>query len=78
MKNQENDYSDRFAQCQQRIKLLSQRCPQGVQNWSYQKSIGFKKTMKKMEGIIKLKVSSKHVDYLKIENALSNLELYYK
>lgn len=72
------DYTERFLDCQDRIKKLLSSPPKGIQNWTYQKSVNFKKAVKKFEPLIKLKPASKHQDFLKMESAMSQLEQYYK
>ena len=74
----DDDYTDKFIQCQQKMAALMKKCPAGCQNWSYQKSVNFKKLIKKTEASIKLLPKSKHVDFLKIEQLANQLEGYYK
>lgn len=73
-----DNYADEFLACQNTMKDLLAKCPQGIQNWSIQKTINFKKQVKKIEALIKLKPASKHTDYLKMENGLRQLQEFYK
>jgi hypothetical protein len=68
----------RFVNSQSNINSLLSKVPVGCQNWSYQKSVNFKALTKKSPSLLKLKPSSKHVDVLKMENHLHQLEEYYK
>lgn len=72
------DYTSRFIQSQEKIRHLLQKVPAGVQNWSYQRSVNFKKLVKSLDPIVKLKPSSKHVDFLKVQTAQLKLDDYYK
>lgn len=72
------DYTEKFLKAQDRIKFLLQRVPSGIQNWSYQRSVDYKKFVKSIENLMKLKPSSRHIDYLKMQNAQTRLEDYYK
>lgn len=73
----ESDYTERFIDCQKKIKGLLERPPKGIQNWSIQKTINYKKAVKKCEPLIKLKPASKHRDFLKMEQGLTSLAQYY-
>lgn len=68
----------RFINAQGRIDGLLKAVPKGCQNWSYQKSVSFKMLTKKGPALLKLKPSNKHVDVLKVENHLHQLQEYYK
>lgn len=72
------DYTEKFVQCQKAIKDLLSRPPIGVQNWSYQKSVNFKKQVKSCEPALKLLPKSQHTDFLKMEQLLNQLKEYYK
>lgn len=74
----EDDYTGRFIACQEKMKAMLLKVPSGCQNWSYQKSVNFKKLLKKVDSSIKLTPKSKHVEFLKVEQLLSQLEGYYK
>lgn len=74
----DDDYTERFKALQARMKSLLTRCPAGVQNWDYEKSVRFKKHLKKVEAAIKLLPKSNHVDFLKLEQLSTLLEQYYK
>jgi len=71
-------FMKRFISAQDGISNLLKKVPAGCQNWSYQKSVNFKSLTKKTPAILKLKPSAKHVDVLKVENHLHELEGYYK
>jgi len=71
-------FMKRFISAQEKITKLIQRLPDGCQNWSYNKSVDFKSLTKKTPSLLKLKPSAKHVDVLKVENHLHELEGYYK
>jgi hypothetical protein len=73
-----DNYADEFLQAQNEMKQVLSRCPVGIQNWSIQKTMNLKKVVKKTEAFIKLNPASKHVDFLKIDNALNVLKGYYK
>lgn len=68
----------RFMAAQEKMEILLQKVPTGCQNWSYQKSVNFKMLTKKSPSLLKLKPSGKHVDVLKVENHLHQLEDFYK
>lgn len=72
------NYADEFLRAQDEMRQVLSRCPVGIQSWSIQKAMNFKKVVKKSEAFIKLKPASKHVDFLKIDNALTVLKGYYK
>ena len=74
----DDDYTDKFIQCQQKMMDLMKKCPAGCQNWSHQESVNFKKLIKKTEAAIKLLPKSKNVQFLKIEQLANQLEGYYK
>lgn len=74
----DDDYTDKFIACQDKMKSLLARPPIGRQNWSYQKSVNFKKHLKKVEQAIKLVPKSKHVEFLKVEQLATALQEYYK
>jgi hypothetical protein len=74
----DDDYTERFKGCQAKMIAMIAKCPAGCQNWSYQKSVNFKKLLKKVEAAIKLLPKSKHVEFLKIEQLAQQLEGYYK
>jgi hypothetical protein len=73
-----DSFIKRFLAAQDKMRILLERVPHGCQNWSYQKSVNFKSLTKKSPAILKLKPSAKHVDVLKVENHLHELEGYYK
>jgi len=77
-KKQQDDYTERFKALQARMKQLLRKCPTGCQNWDYEKSVRFKKHLKKVEAAIKLLPKSKHVDFLKLEQLAQITEGYYK
>jgi len=74
----QDDYTDKFIECQQKIKALMSRLPAGVQNWDYDKTVRFKKHLKECESKIKLQPKSKHPEFLRIEAVHRELEHYYK
>ena len=74
----DDDYTERFKGCQAKMIAMIGKCPVGCQNWSYQKSVNFKELLKKAEASIKLLPKSKHVEFLKIEQLMNQLEGYYK
>ncbi len=74
----ESDYTDKFVECQGKISSLLKSPPKDIQNWSIQKTVNFKEMAKKCEPLLKLKPASKHADFLKVDTALAQLEVYYK
>lgn len=74
----DDNYTDKFIACQSKMSEMLKKCPPGCQNWSYQKSVNFKKLCKKVEAAIKLLPKSKHTDFLKVEQLMSQLEGYYR
>lgn len=78
MTQQSESFEPSFMAAQQDMRCLLSKLPQGIQNWSYDKSVHFKKTVKKCEPILKLRPSAKHVDFLKVENHLTLLRKFYQ
>lgn len=74
----EDDYTDKFISCQQSLKDLISMLPKGIQNWSYDKTVKYKKHLKECEAKIKLQPKSKHVEFLRIEQCFKDMEQYYK
>lgn len=77
-KKREDDYTDKFIECQQKINALISRLPVGIQNWSYDKTVKYKKHLKECEAKVKLLPKSKHPEFLRAEAVLRELEQYYK
>ena len=77
-RSQKADYTDQFSACQDKLRSMLQKVPPGIQNWSIQKSVNFKSELKKAESLLNLKPSSRHTDFLKMEQGLAHMEKYYK
>lgn len=74
----DDDYTERFKALQARMRSLLTKCPPGVQNWDCEKSVRFKKHLKKVEAEIKLLPKSKHTEFLKLEQIAAVIDGYYK
>lgn len=69
---------DRFIQLQSDMKQSLTACPKGCQNWSYQKSVEFKKAVKECDKFLKLKPTDDPMSGIKIENQLAKVRRYYQ
>jgi ribosomal protein L34E len=77
-KKSEDDYTDKFIGCQESLKQLISRLPVGIQNWSYDKTVKYKNHLKECEAKIKLQPKSRHVEFIRIEQCMRDMEQYYK
>lgn len=76
MSNQ--SYEKQFIDSQSKMSETLKKTPTGIQNWSYGKTVNFKKAVKKCEPLLRLKPSARHEDFLKVDNALRQLEEFYR
>lgn len=74
----QDDYTDKFIECQKKIKAIISQLPVGIQNWSHDKTVKLKRHLNECEAKIKLLPKSKHPELLRAEAVLRELEQYYK
>jgi len=68
----------KFKAAQDELKTILQRVPQSWSTWSYQKTHGYKKVVKECDKFINLKVSDDQTAFIKMENQLQKIKIYYR
>lgn len=68
---------EKFKATQDQMKAMAGRCPQGIQNWDYVKTVHYKKVMKGCEKFLKLKATDDDKQFIRMDNMLSELKRFY-
>jgi len=68
---------DKLKKSQNEMTDLSRRCPSGIQNWDYVKTVHYKKVMKECEKFIKLKPTDDDKQFIRMDNKLTELKRFY-
>lgn len=67
----------KFKNTQEQLRSMASKCPHGIQNWDYVKTVHYKNVMKDCEKFIKLKPTDDDKQFIRMDNKLTDLKRFY-
>ena len=72
-----NQQEERFRVAQDDMRSLTLKIPSAWAKWDYAKTVHYKKTVKECDKYLKLKVTDCSASFIRLDNHLSKLKLFY-